>query len=357
MKKIITIPVTQPIGTFYIGKMNGKDLSDTTYISRRDYEADLFQSIGGVQRKESKKRIISIAEYVSDPDAIFPAPIILSANSADVKVSKSNEIQFPTDKKCFEVIDGQHRLLGLRESKKADNFEIPVAILLDTTEEQKAYIFSTINSNQEKVSTSLIYDLFGVTEGRSPYKTCHSVARSFNSDINSPFYQKLKMLGKTVYGEESLTQGTFVNKTLDLISSDPKKDTVDMKNDKILSLDPSRPLREFFINGKDDAIYKVMLNYFNAISKVFRAEWENHGKFVLRRTTGFAGLILALKIILPRGYEKKTLNYEFFLEHSENFHKYLEKNSIKLTLENFSSNYKNQNRIKEYFLKANNYDI
>ncbi|PKA23189.1 DGQHR domain-containing protein [Leptospira levettii] len=354
MKKINTISINQPIGTFYIGKMNGKDLSDTAYINRRDYEPNLFDSIGGVQRKDSKKRILSISEYVNDPDAIFPAPIIISVKSDEIKISKTFEISFETDKKIFEVIDGQHRLLGLRESKKAHEFEIPVAILVDITEEQKAYIFSTINSNQEKVSTSLIYDLFGVTEGRSPYKTCHFIARSFNSDRNSPFYQKLKMLGKTVYGEESLTQGTFVNKTIDLISSDPKKDTVDLKNNKGLLVDSNRPLREFFINNQDDVIYKIMLNYFQAISEVFKFEWENHDKFVIRRTTGFAGLIFALKIILPYGYEKKRLNNNFFYEYAINFKNYLENENIKLTLENFTSNYKNQNRIKDYFLKANN---
>lgn len=354
MKKINTISINQPIGTFYIGKMNGKDLSDTAFINRRDYEPNLFDSIGGVQRKDSKKRIISISEYVNDPDAIFPAPIIISVDSNEIKISKTNEISFDINKKIFEVIDGQHRLLGLRESKKAHEFEIPVAILVDITEEQKAYIFSTINSNQEKVSTSLIYDLFGVTEGRSPYKTCHFIARSFNSDKNSPFYQKLKMLGKTVYGEESLTQGTFVNKIIDLISSDPKKDTVDIKNNKNLIIDSNRPLREFFINNQDDIIYKIILNYFQAISDIFKEEWEQHDKYVIRRTTGFAGLIFALKILLPYGFERKQLSVNFFREYAKNFKAYLEKENIVLTLDKFTSNYKNQNRIRDYFLKANN---
>lgn len=353
MKRMLTIPVSQPIGTFYIGKMNGSDLARNTYISRRDYEPDLFQSIGGVQRRESKKRIGAIMEYTKDPDAVFPTPIILSVSTEEVKLLDNNELQFPEDKRCFEIIDGQHRLLGLKESNFLAEFEIPVAILLNTTEEQKAYIFSTINSNQEKVGLSLIYDLFGVTEGRSPFKTCHSLARSFNSDETSPFFQRLKMLGKTVYGEESLTQGTFVNKVIDLISADPKLDTINLKNRKRLESDPTRPLREFFIHEKDDAIYKVLLNYFRAIADAFPREWQDHSQFVLRRTTGFAGLILALKMILPVGQAIKKLDYDFFRQIANNFRAHTERHNIKLTLDKFPSNYKNQARIKEFVLASN----
>ena len=353
MKRIQTIPVNQPIGTFYIGKMKGVDLTESTYISRRDYEPDLFQSIGGVQRRDSRKRIGAIMEYTRDPDAIFPTPIILSVSAPDVRLLENNEIQFPEGKRCFEIIDGQHRLLGLKESNLLSEFEIPVAILLNTTEEQKAYIFSTINSNQEKVGLSLIYDLFGVTEGRSPYKTCHSLARSFNSDAASPFFQRLKMLGKTVYGEESLTQGTFVNKVIDLISADPKLDTINLKNSKRLEPDTTRPLRDFFIHEKDDVIYKVLLNYFRAIADAFPREWEDHTKFILRRTTGFAGLILALKVILPRGHAQKTLNYEFFQRIARNLKAYTEKHSVQLTLDKFPSNYKNQGKIKDFVLTSN----
>ena len=42
----------------------------------------------------------------------------------------------------------------------------------------------------------MIYDLFDLNETPSPYKTCHHIARIMNSDLDSPFYRRLKMLEK-----------------------------------------------------------------------------------------------------------------------------------------------------------------
>ena len=98
-----------------------------------------------------------------------------------------------------------------------------VVVMFDLTEEEKAYIFSTINSNQTKVDKSLIYDLFELSKTRSPHKTCHEIARIMNSDKNSPFYGKLKMLGKKSDKTAILSQGTFVNYLCRLMSNKPNK--------------------------------------------------------------------------------------------------------------------------------------
>ena len=84
--------------------------------------------------------------------------------------------------------------------------------MFDLTEEEKAYVFSIINSKQTKVSSSLIYDLFSLSQHRSPTKTAHEIARALNRNTESPFYKRLKMLGKKIEGEDkaTLSQGTFV---------------------------------------------------------------------------------------------------------------------------------------------------
>lgn len=68
--------------------------------------------------------------------------------------------------------------------------------MFDLTDEEKAYVFSIINSKQTRVNPSIVYDLFSLAERRSPQKTCHEIARGINSNPDSPFYKKLKMLGK-----------------------------------------------------------------------------------------------------------------------------------------------------------------
>ena len=98
--------------------------------------------------------------------------------------------------------------------------------MFDLTIEEKAYVFSTINSNQTKVPPSLIFDLFDVSNLRSPNKTVHHIARVMNCSVESPFYNRLKMLGKKEQSQKNatLSQGTFAKTILMLISKDPNED-------------------------------------------------------------------------------------------------------------------------------------
>ncbi len=128
-----------------------------------------------------------------------------------------------------EIIDGQHRIEGIKKSSKIDDFELPITLMFNLTEEEKAYIFSIINSKQTKVPKSLIYDLFFLSEERSPQKTCHEIARLFNSDENSSFFKRLKMLGRKEHQEASLSQGSFIKYLLPNISKKPDEDLRNIK--------------------------------------------------------------------------------------------------------------------------------
>jgi DGQHR domain-containing protein len=152
-----------------------------------------------------------IAHYTSDPDATFPTSIILNINTRECRV-KLTDTTLTLDERTFkpEVIDGQHRLGGLKASTFSPQFHLPVVLMFDLTEEEKAYVFSTINSNQQRVDASLIYDLFALSKHRSPFRTCHEIARALNSAKDSPYRGRLKMLGRRTRPEQSLSQGAFV---------------------------------------------------------------------------------------------------------------------------------------------------
>jgi DGQHR domain-containing protein len=350
--KLSFLMVKQPIGQFYIASINAGKLVKYCYIHRRDYNPQLFMSIGGVQRKDSKERINQIKKYSSDPDSTFPSSIIVSVDSSRLKITQQF-IEFPDDsKELFEIIDGQHRILGLNESEYLNDFEIPVVIMPDLTEEEKAYVFSTINSNQKKIDPSLIYDLFEVSQHRSPQRTIHEVARAMNSDESSPFYRKLKMLGYKTQETEILSQGTFVNALITLISKKPKDDVIDIKNKKKLESDKALPLRNYFINDQDEIIYKIIYNYFSAIRDVFPKEWANTKDYIICRTTGFGGLCMALERLVSDGYEKKTMDYDYFYGIINKYRLFLDQNHKKLTSEFYPSNISLQRSIRNDIISA-----
>ena len=347
ISRIDVIEVTQPIGTFYIGKISSKEILKIAKVNRRIDNRD------GIQREESASRIKDIALYCDDPDATFPTPIILSVESSDTEKIIVNtlgtlQFEFDNEKQIAEILDGQHRVDGIRENSNIE-FELVVVIMFDITQEEKAYIFSTINSNQQKVDKSLIYDLFELNEHRSPFKTCHDLARILNSDPQSPFYNRLKMLGKKTENNASLSQGTFVTYLLRLISRNPKEDTINLKKNRRLKDDDYFPFRNLFIQGHDEVILKILLNYFNAVKNVFKDEWINSDKYILSKTTGFGALIKALKQFYANGLNNKDLTYEYFYNQLILSKATLERKQLKLTSECFPSNEQQQTILSKLF--------
>ncbi len=218
---MISLPlleVKQPIGVFYVTAMPAEILLKVTEIRRRKYGE-------GIQRKSSQKRIYEIGQYCSEADATFPTPIIIALDDKPELSITADHLEFNDSEIIGEVIDGQHRLLGIQHSGIMEQFTLPVVLMFGLTEEEKAYVFSIINSTQTRVSMSLIYDLFDVAKKRSPQKTCHEIARLLNSDETSPFYRRLKMLGTKEDDLASLSQGSFIKYLLPLISSKPEEDT------------------------------------------------------------------------------------------------------------------------------------
>jgi DGQHR domain-containing protein len=213
-----------------------------------------------------------------------------------------------------DIVDGQHRILGLKEISPTQNFMLPVIFILDATQEEKALLFATINGTQTKVPASLVYDLYGISESRSPAKTCHEIARSLNSMSESPWYRRLKMLGRksTAEGTESLSQGTFIKFLMPLVSANPAKDADLLKNGKKPGVYPQCVFNEYFRDEQDSVILKVLLNAFNGARKVWPTEWGDPDNFVLTKTLGFSGIMRALPDLVKEGRKRGELSEEYF---------------------------------------------
>lgn len=349
MKTICMIEINQPIGSFYIGKMSSTDIITISKVSQRD-------SIGGHQRQLKNARAKEIATYCTDPDATFPTPVILAVSEEDfIPVSSTvpGFVSFKYDetKRIAEILDGQHRIAGI--SVAADKeFELPVVVMFNLREEQKAYVFSTINGNQVKVDRSLIYDLFDLSETPSPYKTCHYIARSMNSDPHSPFYKRLKMLEKRESSKQTISQNTFVTNLCQLISAKPQEDEIALKKHEKLDDNPKYVFRKYFVRRKDEVILKILQNYFGAAAEVFNDEWENPKNYILTKSVGFEGLISALSQLVPKGEAKGDLSKQRFVLIFEQLKLMLKKENMQLTSKYFSSSSQDAKRLSQMIVDA-----
>jgi DGQHR domain-containing protein len=305
------IPFEQPIGNFILSVMPAEEIIRISYAHPRKYDVDRQVSSGGIQRHVSAERVIEIADYSESVDAAFPTPILLSIDSNYCKFA-DNSIEI-VESSIADIVDGQHRVEGLKKSSRKSEFMIPVVFILDGTEEQKALIFATINGKQTKVPASIIYDLFAITTSRSPQKSAHEIARALNSIGDSAWYRRLKMLGKKTSGsEESLSQGTFIKFLLPLISDKPNMDMDYIKKGEPPIVRERCIFNEYWRQDQDSIILKILLNLFNSVRETWATEWDNPNQFILTKTTGYTGIMRALPEVYKKGKEKNDLSSTFF---------------------------------------------
>ncbi|MED3995595.1 DGQHR domain-containing protein [Peribacillus frigoritolerans] len=335
------IEIDQPVGTIYMGKLKAKDIYSISY-SRVRTEDDKF----GIQRTRNEDRIKDISTYCKDPDAIFPTPVILSGDSKYVNLVNDtidiNTGLLRKDNYKFSIVDGQHRLEGIHRSGYEDRFTLPIMILLDTTPEQDAYLFSIINGNQKPVSKSLVLDLFSLSSGRTVQKVCNYLVKQLNSDPDSSLYRMIKMLGvKSLEAPNAtVSQATIVRNLMKYFTKDVEKDNLATKfGENLEPLDPDTYIfREYLDNEEDEVIYKILFNYFNAIDEVENRLLDDKTISFLQKTIGYTTKIQLLRPLYLKGLKNKSLTKGFFInEFEEIFKNYIKTFPSKKVYENYGS--------------------
>lgn len=336
--KINCIEVTQPIETFYVGKIDWQDLLK---IAKKDIERIRQEGEGsidgylGIQRELSKNRLTEIAEYVSFSDATFPNSIVVSIDSTTYNESndevEENILSFENgilelrdNGQIAKIIDGQHRVFGLEKYAKDKGlfkddlkFELIITIFIDIDEEYQANIFSTINKAQTKVNKSHVYDLYSFSKTRSPQRTSHNIVKLLNEEDDSPFFHLIKRLGKADFKNETIAQATLADCIIKYISNNPPKDRNILRNGGKLALVDAAErdkyfFRNWFIKEEDAKIAKVIWNYFEAIKRKWPTAWGNMD-YILTKSTGVIAFMRFLKDLVELLDLEKIITVDDFV--------------------------------------------
>lgn len=291
-------PYSQPGGTFYACSIPANEIIHRLEIRRRSND-----HVYGIQREDDQKRVADIRDYLESSSAIIPTPIIVAADSDLVSIN-SNSLAFSQEAGSVgHILDGQHRVLGLRNlsSETVSKFDLLIVFAFDIDPYAQATIFSTVNSTQKQVSKSLMYDLFALSPGRSPEKSCHEIVKSLNEDETSPFFKRIKMLGRKTGDSETLSQAAFVDAVLRLIK------------------EPSSIFREYYESDRDWVIRKVVSNAFNAAENAKENTKSNYPADYFFKTTGFGGYMQALGKLAKQGHDQNDMSQNFFQEIMRHF--------------------------------------
>lgn len=239
---------------------------------------------------------------------LFPTSMIL-ALSTDEDDKEGNSLKIEEDGSCqldmntnVFIVDGQHRMMGMiklydeldRLVVKTDeddyvykylqNYKFNCTILVNYDLWEQGQVFVNVNFKQKPVNKSLYYEIFG-SEYREDSKDwnrnkiylAHQIAIKLNENPESPFYQKIKMLGT---GTGYVSQAFVVESLLR-----------HFKDGGLWYFNPEDITNE----GIYTNCYAIeLISYFVAIKQSFLSYWpkeeEKKGRIICK-TTGFGAWV------------------------------------------------------------------
>ena len=155
------IEVQQKEHSFKLVSLPAGLLTRISYASVRRKD----QEEGAVQRVLNNSRIAGIKDFALRMGD-FPASIVLNWIGGSMAVN-NGQVEILDLPKLAQIIDGQHRVAGLKAAIEDDpsvaDYQIPVAIYENLDTAHSARIFISINTEQRPAPKSLVFDLYGVT--------------------------------------------------------------------------------------------------------------------------------------------------------------------------------------------------
>jgi len=185
---------TQGNEELFLFNLSSNELADLcTYDSRSATNPD------GIQRSLDNRRVKQIAGFVNEESNLLPSGIVVNLGTEVEVLEDSDELNtvkllFPDSHGDFmTVIDGQHRLKGLKTNEEVD-YGLPVVAFKNISREQAAKVFADLNYNQKKVSNVHLLELRNIVDSLKPMeKRALEIVHALNNDQDSPIKGKIQI--------------------------------------------------------------------------------------------------------------------------------------------------------------------
>ncbi len=235
---------TQNAQSFYVSIMNSADLNEMCFVSRKKEDPEK-----GFQRLLSEKRASEIAKYLDSGGVIPPALILSAQPNAMMSYDKTKKIlSMERVKESLLVLDGQHRLYGLRKARNI--YDFPVVIFEHLNSQREVRQFIDINTTQKGVPTALILDIKSQAGTETKIEERQKIL--FNKLNESSVLAGYLLPNESKAGKISRT--TFNQSTESIYQGGPLS------------------------NASDNVIYQAVYNYLAAIDSVFKSSGSPDAK-------------------------------------------------------------------------------
>lgn len=351
------VEISQKDESFFIARINAQDFLELYTVRPAQYDlvkhtelalsfpddTEYFKHLikedrenlekGDFQRDPNAERISKISKFINTEDyAFFPNTIIANCELIndwpDLNINENNSFEefisiksrpkylsflkrendiyhlfVPFINNSILVIDGQHRLEGLKKAEKEIKikYELIIAFIIGYDRSVIAKQFYTINYEQKAVNKSLLYQLTGEFSTEvDELSFMHNVVKLLNELKDSPFYGRIKMLGKApkeLSKEEkkmlSVSQAFLIDALIRYISATAKGSLYS-------------PVFLKYYKNTEEHIYIVrsIARFFNAV-KALKPEWSDPEKSLLSKGMGIGALIKTYNLLFPIIFEKE----------------------------------------------------
>lgn len=313
MRKIVTITaskVRQGGLVLYTTSMKVADLVSQGFYSVETLDPENSND-KGYQRLLNKSRAKKLSDYIvkgqDSQDAFLPTSVFLATDKSVPYDAATNTIAIDVDAVGpFSVVDGQHRLEGLKMAAEKDarvlDFEIPVNIAINLPKIAQMCHFLIVNTTQKSVDKSVeqriiarLSDALDVEEDLPslPKWIYNTVARGevekavkyadyLNETSDSPWYGRIKMANRdsdeTTVNQQSLVKAIVkyvltANNPLSIIVKDFEKE-------KKIFLNYWKAIAAILDDGNAAVLYKYNgVELFCKFSIPFFIKLQDRGSF------------------------------------------------------------------------------
>ena len=261
----------------------------------------------GFQRLLNQARAKKLADYIvmgqDRQDAFLPTSVFLATHKNLDFDSATNSISFNTETVGpFSVVDGQHRLEGLRLAANKDDrvleFAVPVNIAANLEKLHQMCHFLVVNTTQKSVDKAVeqrilarLTEALGVEDIPSLPKWIQDIAERgevgkalkfvdfLNENPNSPWHGRIRMANEI--STNMINQGSFVTAiNRYVLTANNPIETLDFDKEKRIFLNYWKAIFDT-IGGEDTSVlYKyVGVELFCRFSVPFFLKLWNGGKF------------------------------------------------------------------------------
>ena len=292
----------------FTGFMASKDLIACTAVDHFNSGLDFVDPKQGYQRPEERTRITKIGRYliqeIVDGDGptggLFPTAVVLAARAPlkfqGGKVTISDQL--------LQVIDGQHRIAGLRyaieekETGELSDYLIPFVIVEVSERLVEMTQFRVINGTAKSVRTDLVNAILTATVAKQgddavPEKERWKVVvtklvERLDKEPNSPWHNLIIMPDET--GSPKGSGEKIVRATSFMTSLKPVYTWFKEFN----FLEDCQDL-----TAETSVIFDVVVAFWQAVREVVPDAFSTPGDYVLQKTPGLFSLHKLLAYFLP----------------------------------------------------------